>query len=246
MKRLIMLFLILALVPAFPGLAEENAETVLTADNCEALAAVLQVKDPYADSVKQFAQDYAGQTIAFDANIAYVANHGSYDTRWDILIHAGDYSEDSSSGPEFQFSDVGFRDMGITGELFLPSFVSAGTNVSVTAKVGSYQEMSGLFELDPVLLKERAPGESASEAAEEGDGDTQYEPLEKGSKGEAVKALQERLIELYYLDGKADGQYGKNTQAAVEKFQEAHELEVTGKADSETQAKLFSDSAQEA
>lgn len=73
-----------------------------------------------------------------------------------------------------------------------------------------------------------------------------YTLLEKGSKGEAVKALQERLIELYYLDDKADGQYGKNTQAAVEKFQEAHELEVTGEADPETQATLFSNSAQEA
>ena len=53
-------------------------------------------------------------------------------------------------------------------------------------------------------------------------------PMQKGSKGDAVKFMQQRLNELGYLATKADGNFGKNTKAAVEKFQEANNLEVTG------------------
>lgn len=42
-----------------------------------------------------------------------------------------------------------------------------------------------------------------------------YEPLQRGSRSDAAKALQEKLIQLGYLDGTADGQYGKGTAAAV-------------------------------
>jgi len=81
---------------------------------------------------------------------------------------------------------------------------------------------------------EEAPVEEA--AAEEA---AEYETLEKGSKGDAVVALQEKLIALGYLTGKADGDYGNGTAGAVEKFQEAEGLPVTGVADSETQRRLF-------
>lgn len=73
-----------------------------------------------------------------------------------------------------------------------------------------------------------------------------YVLLEKGNKGDDVKTLQQRLIDLYYLDGKADGSYGNNTKAAVEKFQQAIKVEVTGIADPTTQAVLFSEDAPEA
>lgn len=43
-----------------------------------------------------------------------------------------------------------------------------------------------------------------------------YPELSVGKNGEATKRLQQRLIELGYLDDKADGYFGKNTKAAVE------------------------------
>ena len=52
--------------------------------------------------------------------------------------------------------------------------------------------------------------------------------LQKGSKGEEVEALQQRLILLGYLEGAADGKFGDMTRSAVEKVQSAHDLEVTG------------------
>ena len=43
-----------------------------------------------------------------------------------------------------------------------------------------------------------------------------YPELSVGKNGDATKRLQERLIELGFLDGKADGMFGKQTKAAVE------------------------------
>ncbi len=57
---------------------------------------------------------------------------------------------------------------------------------------------------------------------------TQVDP---GSKGERVQPLQEALIAMKYLDGKADADYGPGTAEAVKRFQEAHDLEATGTAD---------------
>ena len=66
-----------------------------------------------------------------------------------------------------------------------------------------------------------------------------YSPLSKGSNGDAVKAVQQKLIDLGYLDGKADGDYGNKTLNAVKAFQADAGLEQTGVADSDTQAALF-------
>lgn len=67
--------------------------------------------------------------------------------------------------------------------------------------------------------------------------------LRKGNRGEDVKVIQERLITLGYLSGKADGGFGKQTESAVKDFQEAADLEVTGTVDDATKEKLLSDSA---
>lgn len=53
--------------------------------------------------------------------------------------------------------------------------------------------------------------------------------------------LQNRLIELGYLTGSADGAYGKGTEEAVRKFQKNNGLHASGVADVNTQRKLFSD-----
>ena len=50
----------------------------------------------------------------------------------------------------------------------------------------------------------------------------------KGSKGEKVKEIQQRLIDLGFLNDKADGSFGKNTMKAVEEFQKSQGLEITG------------------
>lgn len=67
--------------------------------------------------------------------------------------------------------------------------------------------------------------------------------LQKGSKGSDVQKLQQRLIELGYLNDRADGSYGNNTKNAVSAFQEENDLEPDGVASPETQAVLFNEGA---
>lgn len=67
-----------------------------------------------------------------------------------------------------------------------------------------------------------------------------YNQLEKGSKGDAVKALQERLNELGYSVGTVDGDFGGKTHNAVCDFQRDNDLEATGVVDAELNAVIFS------
>lgn len=66
-----------------------------------------------------------------------------------------------------------------------------------------------------------------------------YPTLQKGNSGDAVKKLQSKLIELGFLNDKADGSYGAKSEEAVKAFQASVGLEATGIADELTQEKLF-------
>lgn len=66
-----------------------------------------------------------------------------------------------------------------------------------------------------------------------------YDELSKGSKGDAVAQLQQALINQGYLRDRADGDFGKKTEAAVSAFQKAIGLPETGIANDTTQAAIF-------
>ena len=70
--------------------------------------------------------------------------------------------------------------------------------------------------------------------------------LKSGSAGDDVAQLQEALIELGYLSGKADGTYGANTVSAVKAFQKANGLTADGTAGEETQKILYGGKAKSA
>jgi hypothetical protein len=124
----------------------------LTVKNSPDLKELLAA-DEFDDAVSAFAKKYQGQEIEFDGNVADVANHGDYDTRYDFLIFGGDYSEVSASGPNFQFRDVNnFQLNSFKGEQVV---LSEGDNVHVVAKVGEFDEDNGLFQLEPVSTKLR-------------------------------------------------------------------------------------------
>ena len=63
--------------------------------------------------------------------------------------------------------------------------------------------------------------------------------LYNGSRGDAVRKLQQALIDLGYLNDKADGIFGKKTEDAVRKFQRANNLEPDGLAGKKTQSILY-------
>jgi hypothetical protein len=65
--------------------------------------------------------------------------------------------------------------------------------------------------------------------------------LSKGSKGDAVVALQQRLSELGYYAGAFDGDYGNGTKNAVAAFQTAEGLPADGVASLRTLYVLYGD-----
>lgn len=81
----------------------------------------------------------------------------------------------------------------------------------------------------------------AALATQETAASTEYTLLQMGAvdAGGEVVALQEKLIELGFLKGAADGQFGISTQLAVREFQEYNEIAPTGIADPRTQKLLF-------
>ena len=121
----------------------EQAEN-LTAENCPDLESLLALRDPGDPLVATFASKYSGRVIEFDGCVNSMQHHEDYTTRWDVLLGAGDFNENSTSGPNFHLTDVNFSDMNVSGG----DSVYAGLNVHITAKVGSYSATTQLFELD--------------------------------------------------------------------------------------------------
>ncbi len=64
--------------------------------------------------------------------------------------------------------------------------------------------------------------------------------VKKGSKGNNAVLVQARLIELGYLSGAADGQFGSQSVAALKAFQQKNGLKADGVAGSGTYEVLFS------
>ena len=75
-----------------------------------------------------------------------------------------------------------------------------------------------------------------------------FEPRENifytvGETYSQIKPIEERLIQLGYLEGEADNSFSTETAEAVKRFQEVNGLEVSGKADYDTLVVLLSNYA---
>lgn len=67
-----------------------------------------------------------------------------------------------------------------------------------------------------------------------------YTTLSRGSMGDDVRMLQQKLKDLGYLAGGVDGDFGNKTKKAVEAFQKEMGLKVDGIAGRETLTLLYS------
>ena len=63
--------------------------------------------------------------------------------------------------------------------------------------------------------------------------------LKKGDRGEEVKYMQMMLIEMGFLNDKADGIFGKKTEAGVKALQKYLDMPATGKLDDDTQIGMY-------
>ncbi len=128
----------------------ESKPENLTINNCPELAAILSNKAEIDESYSAFAKKYKGKVIEFDGRIDYCTKHGSYTTRFDYLVSAGNYNPNSQIGPTFKFENVNYYDLNTNLDT-----VSVGLNVHIVAEVVSFDNNSGLFYLDPISVTSR-------------------------------------------------------------------------------------------
>lgn len=129
-------------------------DDILTVENCEDLANILSLKSEIDPAYADFADKYKGMTIEFDGRIDYVANHDNYDTRYDILLSAGDYDSDTQIGPTFKFENVAAYQLNLQ-TMFLEEEITVGKNVRITAIVVSFNSDTGIFLLEPISVVAR-------------------------------------------------------------------------------------------
>lgn len=131
-----------------PSLAPDDV--VLTPENSPELVNLLALTDTCSPDIAAFASAHRGQTISFPGSIVAMGPHDGAETRYDILINAGDFSETfSQPGPSFQLRDKNIvSDLHFVGSV--PDTIDVGTNLGVTAEVERYVEKQCLFLLDPV------------------------------------------------------------------------------------------------
>ena len=67
------------------------------------------------------------------------------------------------------------------------------------------------------------------------------ERLKKGSKGEHVEALQQRLIQEGYLEGEVDGQFGSGLETAIRLYQHTHQHKESGEMNRSTRGSMNRD-----
>jgi hypothetical protein len=133
---------------------EPGEPEVITARNHKDFAALLALTDYCHGSIKKFAKQYAGRTIQFDGAIVNKMNHGSYDTRYDILLNSGRFDPNSGQGPSFKYEDVSVIDLELTGRK-IPNGIGVGDEFRFTAEVVEYRANQCLFYLAPVSTEIR-------------------------------------------------------------------------------------------
>ena len=198
---------------------------------------------PYASEQNWISYDEASDTCALqlsDPGDTYIIiERYAFDAEGKLLAAVGLYSN----------ADNGKRLGGL-----LVTMTEAGANTIgfehdfpyevVSAQLESDLDFAGLTTTDVAILyvEEDAPVQAVLYLEEEAPA---YRTLQKGSRGEDVRALQSRLKELGYNCGSADGIFGSRTHRALRFFQDAISAEQDGVATAAVQDKLFAAGAPE-
>ncbi|MBQ1501440.1 MAG: murein L,D-transpeptidase, partial [Firmicutes bacterium] len=103
--------------------------------------------------------------------------------------------------------------------------------------------VTDLFTIEETPVPDGSPAPVPAETVAPVSGFVFRRALRYGDSGDAVKALQQRLLDLGYYEARVSGGYYKVTRTAVRKFQQYNGLAVDGVAGRETQELLFSSAA---
>lgn len=91
-------------------------------------------------------------------------------------------------------------------------------------------------------VEEETPTEPEAEEATEAEADAEI-AYSLGDTADEIALIQERLVDLGYLESTPDGEFGEKTETAVKGFQKVNELTETGIVDETTYNAIFSDEA---
>ena len=116
---------------------------------------------------------------------------------------------------------------------FNPGAADGSFGPKTTAAVKAFQKARGLT-ADGVVGPKTWTALNAAGASSGGSGPT----MREGAKGEPVRALQNRLNQLGFNAGTADGSFGPKTTAAVKAFQQSRGLTADGVVGPKTWDKL--------
>ncbi len=181
-----------------------------------------------------------------------VLDRATYDILYSADAPYKDYDESDYTElrPGDQGADVKRLQQRLKELGYLTGSVDGAYGAATAAAVSAFQQQAGLsvtgvadvvtqqqLFMDGALTPGASPTPEATPAPTPVA--TAYPTLKNGSVGAQVKALQQRLIELGYLNDKADGAYGAKTATAVKSFQIKLGLSATGIADSQTQIELY-------
>jgi hypothetical protein len=133
--------------------AEADADQVTTVASSSELSALLKA-DSCDASIASFVAKYRGTDIEFDGSIASMVNHGTADTRYDILVAPGDKGTQSTVGPAFKFEDVNVFDLNLTGPK-IPDSVGEGDLFRFRAEIDKYNADQCLLFITPVSTTAR-------------------------------------------------------------------------------------------
>lgn len=90
-----------------------------------------------------------GREVEFDASIDIMQLREDYDTRMELLLTYGDYSETDITGPYMKVKDISY------GTQLSREIAGNKTNVRVKAKIGDYDIDKGYLELDIISIEPR-------------------------------------------------------------------------------------------
>ena len=104
--------------------------------------------DKYFNSIKDDENGYYGRrVIEFDGCILDAQLREGYDTRFEMLMAAGDYSEDEINGPYIKVKDLAGTKLG--------NLVFGKCNVKVKATIDKYDSEQGYLMIDILEIEAR-------------------------------------------------------------------------------------------
>lgn len=104
--------------------------------------------DKYFNSIKDDENGYYGsRVIEFDGCILDAYLREGYDTRFEMLMTAGDYSEDEINGPYIKVKDIAGTQLG--------NLVFGKCNVKVKATIDEYDIEQGYLVINIIEIKAR-------------------------------------------------------------------------------------------